>query len=146
MTEDEFNDFIRKNEDYDFYIQRIIQLTREKDSIKRKPKPRLERDFKDMMELSGQIGGYRRLRRQLIISELTRIFLIPAGAEVSAWSIEKIQHEIFGRSVSHNELSRYSDNRRGPADRVGDLEPSEANIKTALKIWEKYRKQKRHLV
>ncbi|MBS1051136.1 hypothetical protein [Gluconobacter japonicus] len=145
MTEDDFDIFIRKNEDYDFYVQRIIQLTREKDFIKKKPKPRLENDFKAMMELSGQIGGYRRLRRQLIISELTRIFLIPVGAEVSAWSIEKIQREVFGRSVSHNELSRYSDDRRGPADRVGNLEPSEANIKTALKIWEKYRKTKKDM-
>lgn len=145
MTEEDFDSFIRKNEDYDFYVQRIIQLTREKDYIKKKPKPRLENDFKAMMEISGQIGGYRRLRRQLIISELTRIFLIPVGAEVSAWSIEKIQREVFGRSVSHNELSRYSDDRRGPADRVGNLEPSEVNIKTALKIWGKYRKTKKDI-
>lgn len=145
MTEDEFDRLIKNDEDYDFYSQRIVQLTREKDYIKRKPKPRLEHDFKEMMELSGQIGGYRRLRRQLVVSELTRIFLIPVGAEVSAWSIEKVQNEVFGRSISHNELSRYSDDRRGPGDRVGDLEPSKSNIDLARKIWSKYNKTKRDM-
>lgn len=146
MTEDEFDKFIRRNEDYDFYSQRIVQITREKDYIKRKPKPRLEQDFKEMMELSGQIGGYRRLRRQLIISELTRIFLIPIGSEASAWSVEKVQNEIFGRSISHNELSRFSDSTRGPGDRVGDLEPSKSNIDLARKIWSKYNKTKKGML
>ena len=142
----DFDKYISQNEEYISYNQSIYALILEKENIKRLPRPRLEKDFKEMMNISGKIGGLRRLRRQLIILELTEYFLIK-GKPASAYSVANLQRRIFKRSVDNNILNQvYGDPERGPGDRVGEIIPEDKDIEKALKYWKKYKSIKNKVV
>ena len=138
-----FSDVLKDDFQFEHLSDLIKSYTAQKDKIKRLPRPRLDEDFKKMMEISGAIGGLRRLRRQRVLILLTEYFLITDDVQVSARSVLNAQKKCFGRSVDNlvlNEL--YGEEDRTPGSRVGEIPVDENQLKEALKFWKHYSKNK----
>lgn len=133
---------VLKNDEYIREIKELIYVYKSaKEEIKQRPKPRKEEDFAEMMRISGEIGGLRRLKRQRILLLITEYFLLYDDLEVSARSIRNLQNRYFKRSVDNIILNKiYGEESRGPGDRVDKIFVDEKKLKAALKYWKIYSK------